>query len=171
MRLSPVPRTSTTSRSGPRGSWWGAVLTTLLTVGLLEGVVPGPGGQAARADGKPAGTARQAAERAPSFATYNMEGSNRGQRWTGEAGPLTEQHEVLALQEVGSGPPTDAHGTEPESIPISMDATRPPACRARSTTRVGSTVVRPVTVAGRRATCTTCRPTRSTAARRGGTRG
>ncbi len=125
MRLSPVPRTSTTSRSGPRGSRWAAFLTALLTVGLLVGVVPGPGGQAARANGKPAGTPRQAADRAPSFATYNMEGSNRGQRWTGEAGPLTEQHEVLALQEVGSGPPTDAHGTQPESIPIPMDVTRP----------------------------------------------
>ncbi|AZM51266.1 hypothetical protein DMA15_00600 [Streptomyces sp. WAC 01529] len=36
-----MPRTSTTSRSGPRGSWWAAVLTTLLAVGLLVGVVPG----------------------------------------------------------------------------------------------------------------------------------
>ncbi|MCK8677173.1 ricin-type beta-trefoil lectin domain protein [Streptomyces lichenis] len=124
MHLAPRPRP--TSRSGPRRSRLAATLTSaLLTVGLLVGAAPGPGGHPARAaDGKPSGTARQADDSLP-FATNNMEGSNGGIRWTGEVGPLTEHHEVIALQEVGSGPPTEARGTQSESIPIPPDVTRP----------------------------------------------
>ncbi|ANP52339.1 hypothetical protein AVL59_24830 [Streptomyces griseochromogenes] len=93
--------------------------SVLLTAGLLVGAVPGPVSQAAWADGGPAVQDPEPGD-SWSFATYNMQGSLSGRRWTEEVGPLTMRHEIVVLQEVGSGPP-DAplqyHGTG-ESIPI-----------------------------------------------------
>ncbi|MFJ7966637.1 endonuclease/exonuclease/phosphatase family protein [Streptomyces sp. NPDC096324] len=39
------------------------------------------------------------------FASYNMLGSNNGARWTNEITQLVQQVPLVALQEVGSGPP------------------------------------------------------------------
>ncbi|WP_399090501.1 FG-GAP-like repeat-containing protein [Streptomyces sp. BBFR2] len=45
------------------------------------------------------------------FGTYNMQGSNRGARWTEEVAPRAGRGVLLALQEVGPGPPRPAPGT------------------------------------------------------------
>ncbi|WP_171168253.1 endonuclease/exonuclease/phosphatase family protein [Streptomyces sp. I05A-00742] len=117
MRI-PLPRPGATARSGPRGPRLTAALTSaLLAAGLLVGAAPGPGGQEARADDRP--TSRPSGSARP-FATYNMQGSDNGLRWNGEVGPLTMHHEVVALQEVGNGPPAEpsqSRGTG-VSIPI-----------------------------------------------------
>ncbi|MGV9248776.1 RICIN domain-containing protein [Streptomyces sp. NPDC003710] len=69
--------------------------TLLLLGGLLAGGAP-----AASADAS------------QPFATYNMEGSLNGERWTSEVGPLAEHNAVVVLQEVGNGPPP-----EPRQLP------------------------------------------------------
>ncbi|MGI5340305.1 ricin-type beta-trefoil lectin domain protein [Streptomyces sp. CA-181903] len=113
----PQPRSRALSRSvGTRRPRLTAVLsTTLLATGLLVGA--GTDGQPARAD---EGAASQSAGSDRPFATYNMQGSDNGLRWTGEVGPLSMRHQVVALQEVGAGPPAEpsqARGTG-VSIPI-----------------------------------------------------
>lgn len=46
------------------------------------------------------------------FATYNMQGSDNGARWGAEINRLARNYPVVALQEVGSGPPSgDPHQT------------------------------------------------------------
>ncbi|MFI1258149.1 endonuclease/exonuclease/phosphatase family protein [Streptomyces netropsis] len=106
MRL-PLPPPRAKSRPGPRRSRLTAALTSaLLAAGLLVGAAPGPGGSTARAAGRPASPA---ADGSLPFATYNMQGSDHGLRWSGEVGPLTMHHEVVALQEAGNGPPAEPH--------------------------------------------------------------
>ncbi|MFD7169793.1 ricin-type beta-trefoil lectin domain protein [Streptomyces violascens] len=46
------------------------------------------------------------------FATYNMHGSDNGSRWTSEVAPLAATNQVVALQEVGAGPPLPAHDND-----------------------------------------------------------
>ncbi|MEU8547665.1 RICIN domain-containing protein [Streptomyces roseoverticillatus] len=120
MRL-PIPPPRAKARPGPcRSRLTAAFTSALLAAGLLVGAAPGPGGSTARADDRPAGTAASANDGNLPFATYNMQGSNHGLRWGGEVGPLTMRHPVVALQEVGNGPPTAAHQRHGvgESIPI-----------------------------------------------------
>ncbi|GHC57964.1 endonuclease/exonuclease/phosphatase family protein [Streptomyces cinnamoneus] len=108
MRL-PLPPPRAKARSGPRTSRLTAALTSvLLATGLLVCAAPGPGGSTARADDRPATPAAPPSGGLP-FATYNMQGSDHGLRWNGEVGPLTMRHQVVALQEAGSGPPAAAH--------------------------------------------------------------
>ncbi|MET7566973.1 hypothetical protein ABZT04_00485 [Streptomyces sp. NPDC005492] len=57
------------------------------------------------------------------FATYNMQGSDNGLRWTSEIGDLAQNNPLLALQEVGSGPPAGA-GLR-TSRPIRLNPPRP----------------------------------------------
>ncbi|MFB7633592.1 endonuclease/exonuclease/phosphatase family protein [Streptomyces sp. NPDC056149] len=57
------------------------------------------------------------------FATYNMRGSDNGSRWRSEIAPLVRQIPVVALQEVGSGPPEPPEGDSIRSIRIGR--TRP----------------------------------------------
>ncbi|MBZ4323225.1 ricin-type beta-trefoil lectin domain protein [Streptomyces huiliensis] len=107
------------SRPGtPRPRLTAALSSALLAAGLLVGTGAGTSGQPARADGGTAASQTPGSGRP--FATYNMQGSDHGLRWTGEVGPLTMRHEVVALQEVGNGPPAEpsqARGTG-VSIPI-----------------------------------------------------
>jgi endonuclease/exonuclease/phosphatase family metal-dependent hydrolase len=117
MRLPLIP-SRTRALSGPRGSRLTAVLTSaLLAAGLLVGAAPGPDGYSARADDR---RTDPSSDGSLPFATYNMQGSSRGLRWNGEVGPLTMRHQVVALQEVGNGPPPEPHQTRGtgESIPI-----------------------------------------------------
>ncbi|MEU5049053.1 endonuclease/exonuclease/phosphatase family protein [Streptomyces sp. NPDC021096] len=108
MRL-PLPPPHAKARSGPRTSRLTAALTSvLLATGLLVGAAPGPGGSTAWADDRPTTPAAPPSGNLP-FATYNMQGSDNGLRWTGEVGPLTMRHQVVVLQEAGNGPPPAAH--------------------------------------------------------------
>ncbi|MEH6373110.1 endonuclease/exonuclease/phosphatase family protein [Streptomyces sp. KLMMK] len=120
MRL-PLPPPPSKDRPGPRGSRLTAALTSaLLAAGLLVGAAPGPGGSTAQAADRPTRPAAPASGGNLPFATYNMQGSDHGLRWSGEVGPLTMRHNVVAVQEAGSGPPAEPHqhrGTG-ESIPI-----------------------------------------------------
>jgi hypothetical protein len=125
MRLRlPLPLPLSRPGSGPYRSRLAAALTAaLLAAGLLAGTAPSSAAQppapAAHAPAQPAAP-NLAADGDLPFATYNMQGSDNGLRWSGEVGPLTAHHPVVALQEVGSGPPAEprqARGTG-ESIPI-----------------------------------------------------
>ncbi|WP_245699586.1 hypothetical protein [Streptomyces roseifaciens] len=42
------------------------------------------------------------------FASYNMDGTNNGARWTSEVAPMARRNPLVALQEAGSGPPSPA---------------------------------------------------------------
>ncbi|GHG75236.1 endonuclease/exonuclease/phosphatase family protein [Streptomyces griseocarneus] len=134
MRL-PLPPPRAKGRPRPRGSRLTAALTSaLLAAGLLVGVAaPGSGGYTARADDRPASPASNGSL---PFATYNMQGSDHGLRWGGEVGPLTMHHPVVALQEVGSGPPAEPHqsrgtgvsipipGPFPAGLPVAVNHTQ-----------------------------------------------
>ncbi|EME99928.1 hypothetical protein H340_14096 [Streptomyces mobaraensis NBRC 13819 = DSM 40847] len=107
--ITPLPTPPSPAR---RPRLTAVLATTLPATGLLVGAGAGAGGEPTRADGG-AVASRSDGSRRP-FASYNMRGSDHGLRWTGEVGPLTIRHEVVALQEVGGGPPAEpgqARGT------------------------------------------------------------
>ncbi|MEU3355374.1 endonuclease/exonuclease/phosphatase family protein [Streptomyces sp. NPDC037389] len=114
MRL-PLPPPRPKTRRGSRLT--AALTSALLAAGLLAGAGPGQGGYTARADDR---RASPASDGSLPFASYNMQGSDHGIRWSGEVGPLTLHHPVVALQEVGNGPPPEpSHARDTgESIPI-----------------------------------------------------
>jgi hypothetical protein len=65
----------------------------ILASGLVAGVVLGV-----------AGPVRAASIEDHSLATYNMQGSNQGSKWTSNVVRLTENRDVVALQEAGARP-------------------------------------------------------------------
>lgn len=82
---------ATARRRSPLGRVMLAV--TAVAAGVLTGVGPTPPALAVAPDGT------------SSFATYNMQGSTDGLRWTQDVAPLARRYPVVLLQEAGSGPP------------------------------------------------------------------
>ncbi|MFK8843667.1 endonuclease/exonuclease/phosphatase family protein [Streptomyces sp. Ac-502] len=59
------------------------------------------------------------------FATYNMQGSNNGERWNTEVRQLAADNAVVALQEVGSGPPLPESPDRSSFRQIRLSPSRP----------------------------------------------
>lgn len=55
------------------------------------------------------------------FVSYNMHGSDNGTRWNSEVRPLARNNPLVALQEVGNGPPPPASSDPGDSEQIDLD--------------------------------------------------
>ncbi|MFI7104065.1 FG-GAP-like repeat-containing protein [Streptomyces sp. NPDC050161] len=102
------PRVLGTSRiPTARRRWITAVVTVLSALAALLAVTP-------------AATPAHAEDSDPpsEFATYNMQGSDRGTRWTTDVAPRAGRGVLLALQEVGPGPPPPAEGEDVQRIDV-----------------------------------------------------